>query len=405
LLRFISQRLRKGQKASFSSIVSTITVVSITLGTMILILSVTILEGFKATILEKLFSVEGHIKVSAYDANQYTEHKPIRLHSALYDNATTLEGIEHIQTFANKSALIKTDNAVEGVVVKGVSSDFYLDKFKSNIVGDGRFLAFPESGKYSNEVMISRVIADKLSLHVGDDLYLFFIQDKPKERKLKVCGIYSTFIEEFDAKVVLCDLALLQKLNKWGDTLVGGYDVFLSDFSSLETSGDRVYDLMDYDLQMDKVTNLFPHIFDWLALLNKNVTVFIMIIFVIASFNMLSTMYILMMERASMIGLFQAMGAKNTLIQKIFWFHGLSLAVKGIVLGNIIGLGLCALQYYLRIISLDPVNYYMDFVPIKWDWMMIFLINIVVLLLINGIILIPSYLITKMNPIKVIKFN
>jgi len=404
LLRFISKRLRKGQKASFSSIVSTITVISITFGTMILILSVTILEGFKGTVLKKLFSVEGHLKVSAYDANQYVEQNPILLHSNLYDNVSQLEGIEHIQSFANKSALIKTDDAVEGVVVKGVSSDFYLENFQQNILEGSRFLNFSET-KYSNDIMISQRLADKLSLSIGDDIYLFFIQDRPKERKLKVCGIYRTFIEEFDDKVVLCDLALLQKLNKWGDTLVGGYDIFVSDFNQLGQSGELIYDKMDYNLQMDKITNLFPHIFDWLALLNKNVVVFIIIIFVIASFNMLSTMYILMMERANMIGLFQVMGARNILIQRIFWYHGLSLALKGMLLGNIIGLGLCAIQYYTHIIALEPENYYMDFVPIKWDWAIILFINLLVFVLINAIILIPSYLITRMNTIKAIKFN
>ena len=404
MLRFISKRLRKGQKASFSSIVSTITVISITFGTMILILSVTILEGFKGTVLEKLFSVEGHLKVSAYDANQYIEQNPILLHSELYDNASSLEGVEHIQSFANKSALIKTDDAVEGVVVKGISTDFYLDNFKQNILDGGSFLNFSETN-YSSDIMISQQLANKLSLSIGDDIYLFFIQDRPKERKLNICGIYRTYIEDFDDKVVLCDLALLQKLNKWGDTLVGGYDVFLSDFSQLKQGGELIYDKMDYNLQMDKVTNLFPHIFDWLTLLNKNVIVFIIIIFVIASFNMLSTMYILMMERANMIGLFKVMGAKNSQIQRIFWYHGLSLALKGMIIGNIIGLALCAIQYYTHIIPLEPENYYMNYVPIKWDWVMILFINFLICLLINIIILIPSYLITRMNIIKAVKFN
>ena len=404
MLRFISKRLRKGQKASFSSIVSTITVISITFGTMILILSVTILEGFKGTVLEKLFSVEGHLKVSAYDANQYIEQNPILLHSELYDNASSLEGVEHIQSFANKSALIKTDDAVEGVVVKGISTDFYLDNFKQNILDGGSFLNFSETN-YSSDIMISQQLANKLSLSIGDDIYLFFIQDRPKERKLNICGIYRTYIEDFDDKVVLCDLALLQKLNKWGDTLVGGYDVFLSDFSQLKQGGELIYDKMDYNLQMDKVTNLFPHIFDWLTLLNKNVIVFIIIIFVIASFNMLSTMYILMMERANMIGLFKVIGAKNSQIQRIFWYHGLSLALKGMIIGNIIGLALCAIQYYTHIIPLEPENYYMNYVPIKWDWVMILFINFLICLLINIIILIPSYLITRMNIIKAVKFN
>ncbi len=371
---------------------------------MILILSVTILEGFKGTVLEKLFSVEGHLKVSAYDANQYIEQNPILLHSELYDNASSLEGVEHIQSFANKSALIKTDDAVEGVVVKGISTDFYLDNFKQNILDGGSFLNFSETN-YSSDIMISQQLANKLSLSIGDDIYLFFIQDRPKERKLNICGIYRTYIEDFDDKVVLCDLALLQKLNKWGDTLVGGYDVFLSDFSQLKQGGELIYDKMDYNLQMDKVTNLFPHIFDWLTLLNKNVIVFIIIIFVIASFNMLSTMYILMMERANMIGLFKVMGAKNSQIQRIFWYHGLSLALKGMIIGNIIGLALCAIQYYTHIIPLEPENYYMDYVPIKWDWVMILFINFLICLLINIIILIPSYLITRMNIIKAVKFN
>ncbi|MFK7899707.1 MAG: ABC transporter permease [Cyclobacteriaceae bacterium] len=403
MLRFISNRIRKGQKGSFSATVSMITVTSVAFGMVVLILSVFILEGFKANVLTQLFSAEGHIKVSSYDANTYSEESPIKQSSEFYHHATEIDGLSHIQSFANKSGLIKTESAVEGVLVKGVGVDFNRSIFEKNIQ-KGTFLNVNDSN-YVKEIVLSETIATKLKLSVGDDLYLFFIQDKPKERKLKVVGIYNTFIGEFDSKVVLCDIKMIQKLNHWSDTLIGGYDVFLTNLDHLPKVSEAVYDQMDYDLQLEKITARFPHIFDWLTLLNKNVVVFVIIIFVIAAFNMLSTMYILMMERANMIGMFKAMGAMPILIRKVFWYYGLSLGFKGIVIGNVIALLLCAVQYYFRLFPLDPESYYMDAVPILWDWSAWVMINVLVSVLIALIVFFPTYLITRMNALKVIKFD
>jgi lipoprotein-releasing system permease protein len=299
--------------------------------------------------------------------------------------------------------LLKTDEEVNGVIVKGIGKDFSFSRFKNNIV-EGRFLTLPDSG-YSREIMISKRIANKMRLSIGDSVMIFFVQNPPRYRKLLIKGIYETGLEEFDDLIILGDIRLLQKINNWNEELIGGYEIFLKDFSTLTTASEKVFEAMDYDMQLEKITDRYIQIFDWLALLNRNVAIFLVLILFVASFNMVSTLFIMIMERTRMIGILKAFGATDGQIRGVFWYNGIFIILRGMLWGNIAGVGFCLLQYYFKVIPLDPENYYMSSVPIEWNFEVLGLINLMTFTLIALVMFIPVFVISKIKPVKSIKFS
>ncbi|GAB3819458.1 hypothetical protein GCM10028895_17930 [Pontibacter rugosus] len=257
----------------------------------------------------------------------------------------------------------------------------------------------------SKDVLLSQKIATKLKLNVGDEAIFYFIQNPPRARKLKVKGIYNTGLEEFDEVFVIGDLQLIRELNNWPDSLVGGVEIVLNDFDKIDQAADQVFEQMHYDLQLEKITDRHAQLFDWLKLLRKNVIIFLVLIIFVATFNMVSTVFIMIIERINMIGVLKAVGATDAQIRKVFYFRGLQLTIKGMVWGNIIGLGFCALQYYFELIPLDPENYYMDRVPISWNVGVILLLNVLTIVLTMLAILVPAAMIARIKPVKAIKFD
>jgi len=417
-----------------------------------MIISVAVLKGFTNNIQNKIFSFGAHIQISKFDDTRSFEELPITINSDLYQNPNKIKEIRHIQVFCHKTGLLKTDEEVMGVILKGVGEDFDIENFKNNIL-EGEFINFSKS-TYSKEIMISKKAANKLNLDTGDEILMYFVQNPPRYRKLIIAGIYETMLEEFDDLMVLADIKLIQKLNNWPDTLVGGYEIFLHDFNrnenlentkiklynikvklnnikesidipivknwidyivkdwidhiitiKLQTATDKIFDAMDYDLQLETVTSKYVQLFDWLILLNRNVWIFLWFIVLVATFNIISTLIIMIMERTNMIGILKAAGATNWQTMKIFLYNGINLIVKGMLLGNVIGIGFCLLQKYFQIIPLDPENYYMDTVPIEWDLAWILFINIGTFLLISIILIIPTAIILNIKPINAIRFD
>lgn len=400
---FISKRISKAKKGSFSSIVIRIAVASIAIGLSVMIVSFAILQGFEQNITQKIFSFDAHIQITKYDLNESYEEFPITTQSELYRQALSLPGIAHIQPFATKAGLFKTKEEVQGVLLKGVSPQFYLKSFSQNIK-IGRFIQFPDSSP-SPEIIISQRCASKLKLDTGSTINMFFIQNPPKARKFKVCGIYETGMEEFDNVVVMGDLRNIQKLNRWDDTLVGGYEIFVKDFGQLDQTSEMILNHMDYDMALEKITDRYIQLFDWLSLLNRNVFLFLALIVFVACFNIVSTLLVMIMERVSMIGMLKSMGAKNFQIRNIFFYTGGFIIARGLLWGNIIGIGFCTLQYFFKIIPLDPVNYYMSYVPIYWNPLLILVLNGLMALVLAISISIPTFVVSRFRPIQTIKFN
>jgi lipoprotein-releasing system permease protein len=311
--------------------------------------------------------------------------------------------VASVQPFARKTAIIKTTDEVLGVVLKGVSEKHDLSSMRQNMVA-GKFITFADSAA-SNDIVISRKIADKLRLQVGSPALFYFIQQPPRVRKFRVAGIYQTGLDEFDEVYVLGDLRQIQELNAWPDSLVGGLEVRLRDFKRLDRTFDQFYEQLPYEVRIEKITDQYAQLFDWLQLLNRNVIIFLILIIFVATFNMVATIFIMILERTKMIGILKAVGATDNQIRGMFFFRGLAITFRGLVIGNVIALGFCALQYYFRLIPLDPENYYMDRVPVAWDPTVIVLLNVATLAASVLSVLIPTYMIARIKPMVAIRFD
>lgn len=400
---FIAQKIDRQHKKGFSFIVTRIAIINIALGLAIILASFGIMLGFQKNIQDKLFSMSGHITVTKR-ANELNEESSLSLNTQLYKNYKNIPSIRHLQAVALKAGILKNKEEVLGVVLKGVDKNFDQNIFEDNIIS-GKFPSFPEKG-YSNDILISKIIAQKLNLGLNDSIIMFFVQDPPKFRKLHIAGIYNIGMEEFDEKFILGDLNLIRRLNLWPDSLAGAYEIFVNDFRRLEQEAiPEVIEQMDFDMWLETITQSRMDIFDWLGLVGKNVNVLLSLILIVAGFNMVSILLIMIMERVQMIGLLKALGATDWQIQQIFIYKGIHLILRGMGIGNLIGLGFCAFQYYFQVIPLDSENYYMDRVPIAWDWFLILGLNLLTIIIIGLILIIPTLIINRIRPVQALRFD
>lgn len=400
---FISKRISKETVGSFSSIINRIAVVSIGLGLSVLMLAFMILYGFKTEIKDKIYSFSGHLIVSKYTLSTSYEEGSITVNDSLIQFLKEYPLTKHVQPYAMKAGLLKTEEEVQGVIIKGVDESFDTLSFRKHLI-QGRFPNF-SGEKYSTEVAISSKIARYLELQTGDDVLVYFVQDPPRFRKLQVTGIYETGLEEFDEKIIIGDLDLVRRINNWPDSIAGGVEVFITDTDKLEQAESDLFYSLNSDLYVDKVTDRYIQIFDWMNLLNRNVVILLVIILFVSGTSIISIILILIMERTQMIGVLKALGASNKLIRSIFFWNGLQLIVKGLVWGNVIGLALGFIQYQYKLIPLDAANYYMSHVPIEFDLTTILLLNLLVLTLIGLTLLIPIAIISRVQPVKAIRFD
>jgi lipoprotein-releasing system permease protein len=400
--RYISRRMDGADTGSFTHSVTRIATVSIALGIAVMIISFSILHGFREQIQSKIFSFGAHLQLSRYDNNNSLEVAPIA-EPELRRQLARYPQVASVQSFARKTAIIKTTDEVLGVVLKGVSEKHGPNAMRQNMVA-GQFIQFADSAA-SQDIVISQKIADKLRLKVGSPALFYFIQQPPRVRKFRVSGIYQTGLDEFDEVYVLGDLRQIQELNAWPDSLVGGLEVRLRDFKRLDTTFDQFYEQLPYEVRIEKITDQYAQLFDWLQLLNRNVIIFLILIIFVATFNMVATIFIMILERTKMIGILKAVGATDNQIREMFFFRGMAIAFKGLVIGNVIALGFCALQYYFRIIPLDPENYYMDRVPVAWSPLVMVLLNAATLGASILSVLIPTYMIARIKPMVAIRFD
>ena len=400
---FISKRIVNAEKNSFSATIHIVAVISVALGLATMIMTFLILVGFQNTIKDKAFSFSGHFQVSRFTLNNSYEVDPISMNRDFIANYQDYDYVEHIQEYALKPGLLTLDDEVSGVVFKGVGESFDLSRFNEYLV-EGEFIQFNDSSD-TKDVVISREISRQLKLGLGDEVIIFFVQNPPRFRKLTIRGIYETGLEDFDQKVILGDIKLARRLNNWPDSVAGGFEVFIKDIKDTEEAHSYLLNVTDRDLYVEDVSNLYFQIFDWLKLLDRNVVIFLSIILFVAGFNMISIVFILIMERTHMIGMLKALGANNGVIRRIFLLNGGFLVLKGLLFGNLLALGLGFIQYYFKVIPLDPENYYMEYVPIEWDWFMIISLNVMTIIIIGLVLFIPLALIARVKPIRAIRFN
>lgn len=403
LPHFIAGRISKPGSGTFSSMIHKIAIVSIAVGLAVMIISFIILRGFQDTITRKLVGFEGDLQITKYTLNSTYEELPISKDDSIYTKLQNVAFITHIQGVAHKVGLIQTSEEIHGIIFKGVDNNFSFQRFGQNLV-EGRSLKLNDSLP-SNEVLISKKIANLLKLSIGDDIRVYFIQNPVRIRRMTVVGIYASSMEEFDDKVIIGDIKVIQQLNDWRPSLVGTLEVFIDDFNKIDQAEDKLFDMVDYDLFVDKITDKHVEIFDWLSLISRNVTILLSLILFVASFNMISVLLILIMERTQMIGILKAVGTVSSSIRRIFTYNGIRLILWGLLWGNLIGIGFGVIQWKFHIIPLNPENYYMEYVPIKWAWPGIIGLNLLILIIVSLVLIIPTWIITRIDPIKSIRFD
>ncbi len=400
---FLAQKLRKTKGKTFSSSVIHIGVASVAIGIAAVLISFSVLLGFKNTIKEKLFSMSAHLQLSKITLNQTFEEAPFTINSQLYTLLKNNDKIAEINAIALKSAILKSENEISGIVLKGVDENYNWSRFRKNLL-EGTTIR-QDSVDYSREILISESQAKLLNVSLGDELLIYFIQNPPRARKMKISGIYTTGVEEIDKNYALVDINLIRRINDWDNAEIGQAEIFLHDISFLDEIVPELYQTLPQDLQLGKITRILPQFFDWFNLLDRNIVIVIFLIALVASFNMVSVLLIMIMERTPMVGLLKSLGARNSLIQQIFIYNALQITLKGLLIGNMLAIGFCLIQDKLRLIPLDPENYYMSYVPISWNWPLFAIINLVTIFIIGLIILLPTLAVLKIVPVKALKYK
>ena len=387
-----------------------IAMIGIALGLAVMILSVAIVIGFKKEVRNKVIGFGSHIQITNLDSNISYETSPIAVNDTLLADLSKTAGISHVERFATKPGLLKTDSAFQGIVLKGIGEEYDWTFFRKNLRAGKVFTVTPD--KRGTDVIISKYLADRLHLKVGDGFLTYFVQENVRARKFTISGIYETGFLDYDKLFVLTDIKQVQRLSNWEDDQVSGLELQVNDYANLDSISEQLY--FTYSEKLDRngntyyvrsIKDLNPMIFNWLDVLDINVVIILVLMMAVAGFTMISGLLIIILERTNMIGILKALGHDNQGIRKIFLYISFFLIGKGMVWGNVIGIGLCLIQAKFQPISLDPSIYYLDAVPVDLNILTWVLINIGTLAAAMLMMLGPSYLITKIGPAKSIRFE
>lgn len=409
---FIARRLYKNEQGSrkVSRPAVLIAQAGVALGLAVMLVTIAVSFGFKYEVRAKAVGFGSHLHISNYDAGHALEVHPIAADSALVATLNTFDEVAHVQPYATKPGVFRTEDDFMGYVLKGVGEDYDLSFYEQHLK-EGVIPEF-SSHSISNEIVVSREVADKLQLSLGDKIDSYFLQGALRARRYTVVGIYETGFAEYDRLFVLTDLKAVQALNRWETDQVTGVEIMLTDFKKVEpmnwtlgTLLDRTEDSYGEEYFVQSVVDINPGLFAWLDVLDMNVWLILSLMLGVAAFTMISGLLILILERTQFIGILKALGADNTSVRKIFLRFALLIVCKGMFWGNVIGLGLCAIQKVTGLISLDPKNYYLDTVPISFDWVFIIAVNVVMFVLSALVLIVPSGLISRIHPTKAMRFE
>ncbi len=412
---FISRRLffEKSNKKFLSQKIIRIALVGITLGLAVMIISVAVVTGFKNEIRNKVIGFGSHIQVVNFDMNNSYETQPVSKKQPFLEELKNLGEVRQVQVFATKPGMIKTDEYIQGIVLKGVDSGYDWSFFGKNLVA-GNLPVINDSVR-SDEILISDKVSKLLEVTVGDRVVLYFInedENNPRMLQLTICGLYNTGMEEFDNLFVLGDLQQVQRLNNWQSDEISGFEVVISDFFRIDEIEQEVRNtVLDYSIENDailrttNITREYPQIFDWLSILDMNVWIILFLMAVVAGFNMISGLLVLILERSRMIGVLKALGSPNWSIRKVFLYLSVFLTSRGMIWGNAIGIAFILAQNYFEVLKLNPATYYVDVVPVNFSLFHIVLLNIGTIAATTLMLVVPSYLVSKISPEKTIRFD
>lgn len=406
---FIAKRLitAKHFKSSISSPIIKIAIAAIAIGMIMMIISVATGVGLQQKIREKISAFNGHIIISNYDNNQSeVTLAPVSKTQSFYPKFSSFPEVNHVQAIATKAGIIRTETAFEGIILKGVGADYKWKDINEFLVSG----SLPDfSNNLNQEVLISQFLANRLNLKVGDKFNTFFIKEDqnqlPNIRRFQIKGIFNSGFQEFDATYIISDIRHIQRMNKWNPNQVGAFEVFVNDFDQIQTTGEAVYQQTASTLDSKTIIEKYSYIFEWLKLFDFNIIVILAVMILVATINITVALLVLILERTQMIGMLKALGANNWSIRKIFLYNTLYLIVRGLFWGNLIGVSLLLIQQYFGIIKLNPENYYVSQAPVYLNFVHILLLNLLTISVCFLVLLFPSNIITKISPVKAIRFD
>lgn len=406
---FIAKRLvtAKNNKSSISEPIIKIAIVAIAIGMIMMIISVATGVGLQQKIRDKIAAFNGHIIISNYDNNQSEiTLVPVSKTQNFYPKFSAVPEVNHVQAIATKAGIIRTETAFEGIILKGVGADYNWKDIKEFLVS-GSLPNF--SNSLNQEVLISQFLANRLNLKVGDKFNAFFIKEDqnqlPNIRRFQIKGLFNSGFQEFDATYIIADIRHIQRMNKWNSNQIGAFEVFINDFERIQPMGEVVYQETESHLDSKTIIEKYSYIFEWLKLFDFNIIVILAVMILVATINMTVALLVLILERTKMIGMLKALGTNNWSIRKIFLYNSFYLIVRGLFWGNFIGISFLFTQQYFGIIKLNPENYYVNQAPVNIDFFHILLLNLLTITVSFLVLLVPSYIITKISPVKAIRFD
>jgi len=418
--KLIADRISNSRqnKDSISKPIVKIGIIGITVGVSVMLLTVSIVLGFKKEIVNKITGLTTHIVVSSINRNSSNELEPLVIQDDTLKLLKKLPFLKHIQKTAFKNGLLKTDTENEGILLKGVDKDYDFSFIKKHLT-EGRLPEYRDE-EASKEILISEVLARRMDLKLDTKIMVYFISQREvydslieetvtkseqRSRKFTICGIFKTNFADFDDKLSMVDLRQIQRISNWDSTKVGSYEIEIKDFSKVEEAQEELEELLGYNYDISNVKQIYSNIFVWLDKLDINGVIVVVLMILVATINMITALLILILERTNMVGLVKALGMNNANVRKIFLLISMRLIGKGMLWGNIIGIGLCLIQYYFKIAKLDSETYYVDAVAIEINWYYFLLLNIGTFVTCALMLLLPTLIITKLTPIKTLKFD
>lgn len=406
---FISKRIAFSKGKSFSRFIIRLATAATALSVSAMIITVCVVSGFQNEISNKVFSFWGHIRVQEYEP----QRSMIAEESAVETNDSVLEAIKSfpqvtsIAPFATKSAVLEKSSNIDGVLIKGVNNQFDFNHLKDFLL-EGDWIHFNNKDLYSRDIVLSKDIADELKTKLNDSLMVYFIQSQDGQtegRKMRISGIYKTGIQEYDKLFAIADLRLIQKVNHWDNNEIGGYEIFLKNYKDMDSISNAMYDKLPGSWISRTIKEIYPSIFDWLNIQDVNRNVIFVVMSIVAIINLITCLLILVLERTQATGILKSLGANDKLIQNIFLYYATIIALRGILLGFMIGVGLCLLQQYTGFIKLDEASYYISHVPVSMEWMQIVLICICTFIVCFLALILPTYFVRSIKPVKAISFE
>ena len=399
---FIAKRIAIKSERTFSKLIVRIAIAGVMLSLAVMILSVAIIKGFKTEIKDKVRGFIGDIQIYRFDLNGSFEKSPFVPNDTTINNLKNNRNLKSYYPFATKPAIISANGEVEGLNFKGIDEQYDWDFIKKHLVS-GSIINF--SDRSNNQILISNFTAKRLKLKVGDSFIIHFVQNPPKRRKFKIVGVYSVGIENIDKGFVLGNIDIIRSVNNWQPNQIGGLEVRVKDFNNLKPVADLVYSNLEVNLRSRSVVESTPEIFTWLALLDVNTKVLLILMMIVGVINMVTALLIMILERTAMIGLLKALGISNFSVMKIFLYNAVYLVGIGLFLGNVLGIGLGFLQQYFHFFKLDQTNYYLAYVPIEIHFKDVLLLNLATVVICTLVLIIPATIMSRISPLKAIRFK